>query len=520
MAGLRHGTWWDRTKGLTLEDLMEGRFTRLFDPSEVPPAKFDDDAIAELADAMTSTEEDTPTPEDQTPPDPEENPAIVAGYTYLGQFIDHDITFDPTSQLRESLTRDQLRQLVNFRTPRLDLDNVYGRGPDDQPYMYKEDSLHMELGDPMSGNPFDAGARQLPRGPNERALIGDPRNDENRIVAQLHCAMLRFHNRMVDVMAPTDFQSVRQQVRWHYQWMVVTDFLKTVIQADTYNSVFPDPYHPQFKMARLEHGIELMPVEFSVAAYRFGHSMIRPQYRLNTTIERRPIFSRGDDVAADLGGFRAIPSDWAIDWQFFVDLEHGGPANPIDQLDDPVVRKPQHAYKPDTSLVFPLAQLPAAVASNPSILALRNLERGQIFELPSGQDVARALDVTPIPDERLIIGKATGDPNDPQTPIASIRDGAFAGKCPLWTYVLAEAYQTSWDLAPTTQDKATIPIQLGPVGGRIIAEVLAALLIGDPTSYLNASTPFTPREEFVHHSDGGSVFGLAELLNAALGRQP
>ena len=291
MAGLRHGTWWDRTKGQTLEDLMEGRFTRLFDPYEVPPAKFDDDAIAELADAMTSTEEDTPTAETEV--DPEENPAIVAGYTYLGQFIDHDITFDPTSQLREFLTRDQLRGLVDFRTPRLDLDNLYGRGPDDQPYMYGADGVHMELGEPMSGNPFDAGAAQLPRGPNGRALIGDPRNDENRIVAQLHCAMLRFHNRMAELMGATDFNSVRQQVRWHYQWVVVTDFLKTIIQADTYNSVFPDPYHPQFKLTRLAHGIELMPVEFSVAAYRFGHSMIRPQYRLNTTIERRPNFFEG-----------------------------------------------------------------------------------------------------------------------------------------------------------------------------------------------------------------------------------
>ena len=171
-------------------------------------------------------------------------------------------------------------------------------------------------------------------------------------------------------------------------------------------------------------------------------------------------------------------------------------------------------------MVFPLAQLPPAVASNPSILALRNLERGQIFELPSGQDVARAFDVAPIPDERLVIGKATGDPADSLTPIASIHDGAFAEKCPLWTYVLAEAHQTSWDKFAGTADKASIPIQLGPVGGRIIAEVFAALLKGDPTSYLNAPTQFSPREELVHHSDGDSVFGLVELLNAALGRQP
>ena len=87
---------------------------------------------------------------------------------------------------------------MDFRTPRFDLDNLYGRGPDDQPYMYEEDGIHMLLGEPMSGNPFDPGAVQLPRGPNGRALIGDPRNDENRIVAQLHAIFLRFHNRVVD----------------------------------------------------------------------------------------------------------------------------------------------------------------------------------------------------------------------------------------------------------------------------------------------------------------------------------
>ena len=127
-------------------------------------------------------------------PDPEENRGVPAAYTYLGQFTDHDLTFDPISHLREALTRDQLQALVDFRTPRFDLDNLYGRGPDDQPYMYETDGIHMLLGESMSGNPFDPGAVQLPRGPNGRALIGDPRNDENRIVAQLHAIFLRFHN--------------------------------------------------------------------------------------------------------------------------------------------------------------------------------------------------------------------------------------------------------------------------------------------------------------------------------------
>lgn len=517
-AGLSHGTWWDRTKRLSLDQLMEGRFTRLFDPSDVPGATFADDDLVKLADAMTAKPEPGgPAPE--TVVDPEENPAIEAVYTYLGQFVDHDITLDPTSHLREFLTREQLENLVNFRTPRFDLDNLYGRGPDDQPYLY-EDTIRLVLGDRMSGNPFDPDARQIPRGPNGRALIGDPRNDENRIVAQLQATFIRFHNAVTDAMLGEDpkanFQAVRQQVRWHYQWVLVNDFLKTIMDEETYASVFPDPYNPVLTIPKLrdgDPGVELMPVEFSVAAYRFGHSMIRPEYRLNTTIQRRPIFSTDNDDAADLGGFRPIPVDWAIDWEFFIDLEHGAAPAPGDPLFDPIVRKPQQAYKIDTSLVSPLHDLPARVASDPSILALRNLQRGVVFELPSGQDIAEQLGVKPIPDNELLIGKATAD--DPKTPIADIASG-FAGNCPLWTYVLAEAQRSSWKKAPPDANKDAIPIRLGPVGSRLIGEVFAALLLGDPTCYLTADPRFTPKPNFSH----GGVFGLAELINVALGRQP
>ena len=178
---------------------MGGRFTRLF--PDLPTASFNQRDLEELARVMIAPEEPKQEgkddPEQERKDDPEENQGIPAAYTYLGQFIDHDLTFDPISHLRETLTPAQLQALVDFRTPRFDLDNLYGRGPDDQPYLYDDDGIYMLLGEPMSGDPFDPGAVQLPRGPNGRALIGDPRNDENRIVAQLHAIFLRFHNRVV-----------------------------------------------------------------------------------------------------------------------------------------------------------------------------------------------------------------------------------------------------------------------------------------------------------------------------------
>jgi len=505
---LRHGTWWDRVKGDPLDVVMGGRFTRLF--PHLPGARFTQTDLKRLAEVMIAPPEPESIPE--TERDPEENPGIPAAYTYLGQFVDHDLTFDPTSSLRESLTPAQLQALVDFRTPRFDLDNLYGRGPDDQPYMYEEDGIHMLLGEPMSGNRFDPGAVQLPRGPNGRALVGDPRDDENRIVAQLHAIFLRFHNRVVDLGGKyVSFQDVRQQVRWHYQWVLVNDFLPTILEEQTYKSVFPDPYSRVPTIPRLrENDLELMPVEISVAAYRFGHSMVRPQYRLNTTIDR-PIFSNARGDAADLGGFRPIPPDWAIDWQLFIDLDHDAGPAAVGPLSGPVVRKPQLSYKIDTSLTHPLGKLPARIATNPSSLALRNLERGATFQLPSGQNVATALGMPLIPEEELVIGKATAD--SPKKPISQVAPG-FVGNAPLWVYILSEAQVTSWKNADPGLAKDDIPIKLGPVGGRLVAEVFASLLRGDPTSYLYAKPKFVPIKDFTH--DG--TFGLAELINVALGR--
>src|SRR5262249_34357192 len=155
-------------------------------------------ALRALAARITAEPEEEETPE--TEPDAEENPAIASGYTYFGQFIDHDLTFDPASSLQRENDPDAL---INFRTPRFELDSMYGHGPADQPYMYAADGLHMLLGRPLTGSTFDPGARDLPRhtpppGEPARALIGDPRNDENMIIAQLHATMLRFHNRMID----------------------------------------------------------------------------------------------------------------------------------------------------------------------------------------------------------------------------------------------------------------------------------------------------------------------------------
>jgi heme peroxidase len=477
--------------------LFEGRFGRMF--RTLPAAEFDEKILLKLGQAMTAAA-DVPTPEDQ--PDDEENSGISAGYTYLGQFIDHDLTFDPASSLERQNDPDAL---VDYRTPRFDLDSVYGRGPDDQPYLYRADGMHMLLGTPLTGNDSDPKARALPRGNPEgnepaRALIGDPRNDENVIVSQLQAAFLRFHNRVVDFLGAPAFEEAQRTVRWHYQWVVLNDFLPTIIGKDTWHAILPhtakgttvleDPPRLKFYKPQKE---AFIPVEFSVAAYRFGHSMVRPIYRLNAKMkDRLPIFSTTGD---SLVGFRKTPDTLGIDWSLFFKM---GPAPGLGP------KRVQPAYKIDTSLVNPLGTLPAAVASNPSSLPQRNLLRGWRMGLPSGQEVAAAMGLHPIPDDKLTVGKAT-EADSKNNPKLRDLSPLFEENAPLWYYILADAQQQFVN--------NSTPLHLGPVGGRIVGEVFVGLMLADSHSFLRQNPLFQPLQQF--RSPSGE-FKMADLLKQAL----
>ncbi|MBZ5594813.1 MAG: heme peroxidase [Acidobacteriia bacterium] len=477
---------------------FEGRFGRMF--RTLPAAEFDEKILLKLGQAMTSAPDDKPTPETEV--DDEENTGISAGYTYLGQFIDHDLTFDPASSLERQNDPDAL---VDFRTPRFDLDSVYGRGPDDQPYLYRTDGLHMLLGAALKGNDNDPNARGLPRNKSDgtepaRALIGDPRNDENVIVSQLQAAMLRFHNRVVDTLDSPTFEEAQRMVRWHYQWVVLYDFLPTIIGKDTWHAILPhtlkgttvlqDP--PQIKFYQPQKDA-FMPVEFSVGAYRFGHSMVRPEYRLNLKMkDRLPIFSTTGD---SLVGFRQTPDNLAIDWSLFFTMGPASKSGP---------NRVQPAYKPDTSVVNPLGNLPPSVAANPASLPQRNLLRGWRMGLPSGQAVAAAMGITPIDDDSLRVGKATEADKKTNPKLKDISP-LFEENAPLWYYVLAEAQQQFV--------KDETPIHLGEVGGRIVGEVMVGLLLADSHSFLRQNPLFKPLDAF--KSSGGD-FKMADLLKQAM----
>lgn len=484
--------------GTLSSSFSEGRFGRMF--RTLPKAHFEDATINLLTSVMIAEAEPEQTPE--TEKDDEENSGISAGYTYLGQFIDHDLTFDPASSLQKE---NDPNALVDFRTPRFDLDNLYGKGPDDQPYLYDEGGKKFLLGRPLTGSILDANVKDVqrnnPPAGDKRAIIGDPRNDENVIVSQLQAIFLRFHNRMADEFPDADFASIQRFTRWHYQWIVLHDFLPTIIGKKTFETILPninkknDSNRYKAELHFYKWNKEpFIPVEFTVAAYRFGHSMVRPIYRLNQTIPRFEIFSM--DPLTSLTGFREFPSNWAIDWRLFFNF--GNNPNPLS------AERIQPAYKIDSSLVNPLGKLPASIGGSIPNLAFRNLKRGVTMGLPSGQSVARKMGFPVIPDSKLKVGKANEDGKANNVSIATL-DPAYRNNAPLWFYILAEAQQAF--------ENNDTPIHLGPVGGTIVGEVFAGLMQGDKHSFINQDPLWQPLDKF--KKDG--KFGIAELISAAIG---
>ena len=429
-----------------------------------------------------------------------DNDRIPAGYTYFGQFIDHDITFDPTSSLQRQNDPNKLR---NFRTPRLDLANLYGEGPHDEPFMYDQSKADADgftgylltgKGREEAPSHKETSEDDLLRNPQGRAIIGDMRNDENTIVSQLQLAFVKFHNRVLtalDASADTNiaamtsegrFKHAQQLVRWTYQYVVWNDFTKLIINDSTHASLLKKTSVPGsangsvLNYEGIFYGWKVspyIPVEFSVAAYRFGHSMVRPGYQVNLSKTfgfgvEVPIFPFGKSTKS-LKGFGFLRPEHTLQWDWFLNLPStGGPF-------------PQLAQKIDMKLAQSLFHTPAGPGGkNP--LATLNIIRNWRMQTPSGSDVARAMGEEPI---------TISDPME---------------DC-LWVYILKEA---------TVANKgANSGKMLGPVGGRIVGEVFAGLLSGDPMSYVRCDPNWTPSEVgnlLGHGAPANGDWELADII--------
>lgn len=415
-----------------------------------------------------------------------DNPTHTAGTHFMGQFMDHDITFDASSPLGQPTNPTTA---TNSRTAAFDLDSVYGLGPVGSPHLYNSgDPAKLRVG---FGGLFEDLPRQMDfdGSTNPTAVIGDPRNDENLMLSGLAAATLKFHNHAVDYVRAhghedpvITFLQARLLTTWHYQWMIVHEFLPLFVGQ----ALVDDIMARGARFFKPKRGQGYIPVEFQTGAYRFGHSMVRPSYRANLAGDNgNPFFGfifdpsqHPEDTGGapladpnDLGGGARAPRRF-IGWQSFYDFGDGN-VKPNKRIDSTI----------STPLfTLPLRSIPSG--TQPVSLIQRNLLRHVTWSLPSGQAVAQALGIAPLSSDHF-------------AELAPYHLG-LESSTPLLYYVLRESQLTRTTqptLVPSPPPTATTTgggLRLGPVGGRIVGEVILGLLKADPTSYLGAQPGWRP----------------------------
>lgn len=454
------------------------KFGRMF--PELPPAvndkEFHDEVVAELLELATTVNSKADVGGDSD---------IAAGYTYLGQFIAHEVTFDKTEEPTESDGTEP-----NFRSPQIDLDSLYGLGPQHpKDRRFYQDSARLKVGETIAGPEIaKTFPNDLPRagfGSEEigKAVIPDSRNDENLAVAQTHVAFIRFHNKVVDTVhlrgvRPAQlFETARKEVVQHFQWIILKDLLPKLLHkqaAEVLETGAPKFFKPDPKFGLC------MPLEFSVAAFRFGHSMVRDKYEWNFIQNSR--FGRPATInnlfrftgfSGDLLLKPRLQSDWIIDWRRFYDFTKSGYAD--DQ------RLSNKARKIDTNFSLRIETIEGYphVTKDPShqSIVARNLLRGNGCGLPSAEDLAEAFDIKPLKEKQI-----------------GIESRLLKGHTPLWYYILKEAEFNNG--------------KLGPLASLIIAETLVGLIKQSPHSILNDKSwkpKYGPRAE-------EGIFEMADLL--------
>lgn len=431
---------------------------------------------------------------------------IPAGYTYLGQFIVHDMTYlDPVTASR------------NLRSPALDLDSVLPEIDPDQ-FISKIPELGpASLG--LTSSQEDVRLTEDLRRDDEvygKPIIADDRNDNFLPLSQSHLLLLKFYNAIAALLGirwtpdlkPDDHRRVREVWVKHFQYAVLHDYLPRIVGSETYRAVLQGKraiVHPEsFPRGAARQQCDddpWMPLEFATAFGRYGHSMIRHCYK--------PWNQKRVDEAVTVGDFmnvsyrnsgdclsssgRAIPASWIHDWFYLLDFSgiKGAPAG----------QKPIMANLLDTNLAAPLGALPKRLLDNPGQpdppcplppsgdfnLAARTLMRVSWCHLKPAQDALKILNA------HLTAIKAP--PIDALTP-HEICDATRTGeaavfkrhpelleKTPLWFYMLREA------------EKKACGRHLGPFGGRIVMETMHAAIEASSCSILDGTgwKPTLPR---------------------------
>ncbi len=427
---------------------------------------------------------------------------IPAGYTYLGQFIAHDLSLDPSST-HETLADNE--PIWNYRSQALDLDALYGGGPWGSPFLYDHDYKFVleRIWEPSYKQPpfYD-----IPRY-NGKAIIADKRNDENLLISQLHLAFMCFHNKMIDrckgkFMGEKVFFEARRLTIWHYQYVVVHDYLKQILGIKVWNDA----------LRLLQIGTyfgqkPFIPVEFASAVFRFGHSQVRETYLFNQYLPlTRPI-----GLPIEKPG----PPPFFVNWQLFfgtgMEARLFPNLNKLTQTEIASIFYVHKYEKEDRCLIhankispiFSTTLKKMGPDERPINLVNQNLQRGLKHKLPAGQAIAEMLGCPPVDWTALkyfFISSVNGCSKFP----SSLNPEWFQNNTPLYYYILAEAYQQRGGQ------------QLGALGAHIVKEVIVGLLKSDPTSYINQKHNWVPKVK-THNGDWVEKidFSMADLLEMA-----
>src|SRR5437763_8392822 len=400
----------------------KGYYSRLFKKPAEPLGPDEEFKLVELGTDMRNGEEREGTL----------TPRI--GYTYFGQFVGHDLTYDSTPLAGPYA---ETENTPNFRTATFDLYNVYADGPAGSPYLYEGEEVAETF---KIGTTVPSGSRRdLPIG-HGRLLIGDlqdTRNVDNLLLRQLHVLFLKFHNEAIrqlqtnpEIKSVADslgqgsvFEKARRLVCWRYQWIIRHDYLPRILHNDVW----------QYQRHRLPVGPTkefCVPIEFALAAFRFGHSMVRNAYRLNCRHKRVLI-----GELMELGQkAEPISDDDLVEWGTFFDglLTSGPPAS--SSYIDTSVSLAMHGLSAGT---IRLANKLEAI--DPSNLPVRTLLRGARAELPSGQEAAEALAAEGKikPEDQLTSIQLATDTCNSSGNVLSRND--LEGNTPLFYYILKEA---------------------------------------------------------------------------------